>query len=46
MVKGLGASRIIGTAGTEDGIKLALQHGADVVLNYKDKDYKESLQVV
>ncbi|KAJ8030894.1 Quinone oxidoreductase [Holothuria leucospilota] len=44
VAKGLGASRIIGTAGTEDGIKLALQHGADVVLNYKDKDFKESLQ--
>lgn len=45
IAKGLGASRVISTAGTEEGIQLAYEHGADVVRNYKSPDFKQTLKV-
>ncbi|XP_071838624.1 quinone oxidoreductase-like [Apostichopus japonicus] len=44
IAKGLGASRVISTAGTEEGIQLAYKHGADVVRNYKSPDFKQTLK--
>lgn len=44
LAKGLGVSRIIGTAGTEDGIRLAYKHGVDIVRNYKSPDFKQRLK--
>jgi NADPH2:quinone reductase len=31
--------RLIGTAGTEDKCRLALDHGAEACINYRDKDW-------
>ncbi|KAF8789411.1 Quinone oxidoreductase like protein [Argiope bruennichi] len=35
---------VIGTAGTEDGVSLVKQTGADLVVNHKEKDYFEKIQ--
>ncbi|XP_015920385.1 quinone oxidoreductase [Parasteatoda tepidariorum] len=35
--------KVIGTAGTEDGLKLVKESGADYVLNHKDKDNIERI---
>jgi len=34
---------VIGTAGTEKGMKLAKEHGADVVVNHKDDNYLDAV---
>ncbi|SRR5579871_3768675 len=36
--------RVIGTAGSEQGLQLVKEHGADEVLNHKDPDYLEDLK--
>jgi NADPH2:quinone reductase len=35
--------KIIGTAGTADGLKMIKDQGADYVFNHRDKDYIEKL---
>jgi NADPH2:quinone reductase len=36
--------RLIGTAGTEDKCRLALDHGASACINYRDKDWAAEVQ--
>jgi len=35
--------KVIGTAGTEEGLSLALEQGADHALNHKDPDYLQQI---
>lgn len=36
--------RLIGTAGTDEKCQLALDHGADVCINYRDRDWAAEVQ--
>ena len=36
--------KIIGTAGTSEGMELVKQQGADYVYNHKEKDYMEKVK--
>lgn len=45
LARGLGASKVVGTAGTEKGQELVEQMGADEVLDYKSPDFKRDLRV-
>ncbi len=38
--------RVLGTAGTKEGLDLALQNGAHEVFNHHDSDYLDKIQVV
>lgn len=37
--------RLIGTAGTEEGMKLVKSVGADLAFNHNDKDYLQHIKV-
>lgn len=37
--------RVIGTAGTEEGLKLVKSVGADLAFNHNDKDYVQQVKV-
>ncbi len=41
--KALGAT-VIGTAGSEDKVKLALEHGYDHVINYRTENFLDRVQ--
>ncbi|MDB5622628.1 MAG: quinone oxidoreductase, partial [Devosia sp.] len=41
--KALGA-RVIGTAGSDDKVALALEHGCDAVINYKTEDFAQRVR--
>ncbi|CAN7613387.1 quinone oxidoreductase [Rhizobium sp. LjRoot30] len=43
--KALGAT-VIGTAGSDDKVKLALQHGYDHVINYRDDNFVERVREI
>eukprot|EP00057_Strongylocentrotus_purpuratus_P010630 XP_011665104.1 PREDICTED: zeta-crystallin-like [Strongylocentrotus purpuratus] len=46
LARALGASKVVGTAGTEKGQELVEQMGAEKVLNYKSPDFKRDLRDV
>ena len=37
--------RVIGTAGSADGLELVKQNGANQVFNHNDKDYVQQIKV-
>ena len=37
---------VIGTAGTDEGMKLVKTVGADLAFNHNDKDYVQHIQVI
>ncbi|XP_071507863.1 quinone oxidoreductase-like [Diadema antillarum] len=44
IARGLGASKVFGTAGTERGLRLVKEMGADVAFNYKSPDFTTNLK--
>ncbi|XP_071499000.1 quinone oxidoreductase-like [Diadema antillarum] len=44
LARGLGASKVVGSAGSEKGRKLVKEMGADVVLDYKSLTFKQQLR--
>ena len=44
IAKSLGL-KVVGTAGTTEGLSLVQQHGADATFNHRDTDYTDSIMV-
>ncbi|XP_041483126.1 quinone oxidoreductase-like [Lytechinus variegatus] len=44
LARGLGASRVFGTAGSERGRQIVREMGADEVFDYKERDFKETVK--
>jgi len=44
MARALGAT-VIGTAGTDEGIKTVLENGANIALNHRQPGYTDQLKV-